>query len=239
MSRTALLHQIDKIHCLSFPPLERFDFLLHGFLLKKLTSRSLGRFLGKVGSKNSSVIALEQVHSRRILAINKRGGLKKIKTDGYDGILTDVPGIVLTVRVADCLPIFLVDPSLKITGLIHAGWRGTLMGIAGQAIEKASEMFGSNPGNMVVVLGPSIGRCCYQISPSLAILFPGDCLTLAQDKIKLDLAKANLKQLLKSGVKRERIFSSDSCTFCHKDLFYSYRRDKDKEKRMTAFIAIK
>lgn len=239
MSNITHFQQIDKTTYLSFSPFEKYDFLFHGFLLKKVSDKNLGKFLKRVGFKNSPIVVPEQIHSKKILTIKKKDKWKKIETDGHDGILADVPGIVLTVRVADCLPIFLVDPLLKITGLIHAGWKGTLRGIVKEGISKASQVFGSNPEDLIFVLGPCIRRCCYEISESLAILFPKDCLTFTNRKIKLDLVKANLKQLLKSGVKRKKIFSTNLCTFCHGELLYSYRRDKDEKKRMTAFIGIK
>jgi len=238
MSKTAHLHQLDKTPCLTFSPLEQYDFLLHGFVLRTITDKSLKESIEKLGLRRPSIIGLEQVHSKRILVVKKRSALKRIKTKGCDGILTDVPGIISTVRAADCLPIFLVNPVLKIAGLIHAGWKGALLGIAREGVNRARQAFGSHPEDLVAVLGPCIGECCYKISESLAALFPRDCLSFAGKDIRLDLVKANLKQLLKSGVRREKIFSSGHCTFCEPDLFYSYRRDKDRKKKMTAFMAI-
>jgi len=231
--------KINKNDYLSFSPLEKCNFLSHGLLLKNVSNKNLKEFLKKVGLDNSLVVVPQQIHSKRILTINTRDRRREIETEGYDGILTDIPGIILTVRVADCLPIFLVDPMLKVTGLIHAGWKGTLMGIAKESISRACQLYGSDPGNLILVLGPCIGECCYEISESSAILFPKDCLTFTKGKIRLDLVKANLKQLLKSGVKRKKIFSTNLCTFCHRELFYSYRRDRDNKKRMTAFIGVK
>jgi hypothetical protein len=239
MNKITHVHKINKITYLSFSPLENYDFLFHGFLLKRISDKNLKEFLKTTGVKNSSIIIPEQIHSKRIMTIKQKYRSRKTESEGYDGVLTDAPGIVLTIRVADCLPVFLVDPVLRIIGIIHAGWKGTLMEIAKEGVRKASDVFGSNPANLIFVLGPSIGKCCYEISESLAILFPKDCLTFTKHKIKLDLVKANLKQLLKSGVKREKIFLSNYCTFCKPELFYSFRRDKNKRKKMTAFIGIK
>lgn len=239
MSRITHFHKLENTSYLCFSPFEKYDFIFHGFLLKKTTKRNLREFINELGFKNLLLAIPKQVHSKKILVIGNKNDYSKLITNEYDGVLTNVPGMVLTVRVADCLPIFMVDPRLKIAGLIHAGWKGTLMGIVGEAVERAKSSFGSNPNNLIFIFGPSIGKCCYEISGSLAILFPRDCLVRDKVKIKLDLAKANLKQLLMSGVKREKIFLSNLCTFCHKDLFYSYRRDKEKDKKMTAFIGIK
>jgi len=239
MKEITRFHQIDKTAFLSFPVLEKYNFLFHGLLLKTISNKDLKRFLKRAELGDSSVLVPRQIHSRKILTTNKKEKRRKIETSGYDGVLTDVTGIVLTVKVADCLPIFLVDPVRKVIGLFHAGWRGTLMGIAREGVRKASQVFGSDPENLILILGPAIRSCCYEISESLAILFPRDCLSFTNQKIKLDLVKANLEQLLRSGVKRKKIFSSNLCTFCHKELFYSFRRDKVENKRMTAFIGIK
>ncbi len=239
MSRIAHLHNLDKTPYLTFSPLEQYDFLLHGFVLRTITYKNLGELTEQLGLGKPSIVGLEQVHSKRILAVRKWAPLKRVNTERCDGILTDVSGLVLTVRVADCLPIFLVNPVLKIAGLIHAGWKGTLLGIAREGVNKACQVFGSHPKDLVAVLGPCIGKCCYRISESLAVLFPRDCVSFTGRDIRLDLVKVNLKQLLKSGVKREKIFSNGHCTYCERDLFYSYRRDKDKKKKMTAFMVIK
>ena len=239
MSRIAHLHNFHRSPYLTFSPLEQCDFLLHGFVLRTIANKNLGELTEQLGLRKPSIVGLEQVHSKRILVVKKRSALKRTKSKGYDGILTDMRGVVLTVRVADCLPIFLVNPVLKIAGLIHAGWKGTLLGIAREGVNEACQVFGSHPKDLVAVLGPCIGKCCYRISESLAVLFPRDCVSFTGRDIRLDLVKVNLKQLLKSGVKRERIFSNGHCTYCERDLFYSYRRDKDKKKKMTAFMVIK
>ena len=239
MRRITHFHMLDNRSYLSFSPFEKYDFLFHGFILKKTPKKNLKGFLMELGFKNLPLAIPNQVHSKKILILRNKNDYTRLKTNEYDGVLTNVPGMVLTVRVADCLPIFMVDPRLKIAGLIHAGWKGTLMGIVREGVEKAKSSFGSNPENLVFVFGPGIGKCCYEISDSLAILYPADCLVRGKKKIRLDLVKANLKQLLRSGVKREKIFLSNLCTFCNSELFYSYRRDKDKRKKMIAFIGIK
>ena len=238
MSGITRFHQINKTAHLTFFPLDKYDFLFHGFLLKNSPVQDIKRSLKNLGLKQSSLLIPRQVHLKNILACGNKSCLRKLKTEGYDGILTCIPGMILTVRTADCLPIFMVDPVQKITGLFHAGWKGTLMGIVREGVKRAKNDFGSLPKDLVFVFGPGIGKCCYRVSESLAILFPRDCLAWSKGKIRLDLVKANLKQLISSGVKREKIFLSNLCTFCESELFYSFRRDEDRKKRMTAFIGM-
>lgn len=235
-----------KLRWLSFSPLQDFDFLSHGFIIKSkeqnLSTRvkkdTLRRLLKKISSEQKHLIVPQQVHGNGCLTIKKGEQLKK-KYKG-DAIFTDRKDIFLTVWVADCLPIFLIEPKRKVVGLIHAGWRGTLLGIAEQAIRKAKNEFGCNPENFTLLFGPAIQRCCYETSEEIAILFDKDCLIRScGESPKLDLIFANLKQFLSCGVKREKVFVAKDCTCCDKEMFHSFRRDGDNAGRMVAFLGIK
>ncbi len=169
----------------------------------------------------------------------KRGDPLKKRYEG-DAILTDRKDVVLTVSVADCLPIFLVEPDRKVVGFVHAGWRGTLLQIVGEAIRRARQEFGCHPRDFAVLLGPAIQRCCYEISEGVAVLFDEDCLVRRPGKRpKLDLVSANVKQFLDCGVKRNKIFASNECTCCSKESFNSFRREGDKAGRMIAFVGMR
>jgi hypothetical protein len=133
----------------------------------------------------------------------------------------------------------MVDHKRKVAGIIHCGWRGALLNIAQESIAQMVKFFKSNPQDITLVLGPFIQSCCYKISSSVAILFSRDCLKKDKDGIKLDLGKVLVKQFIESGVKRRNISISKECTFCNQDKYYSYRREKDKSKRMIGFIGIK
>ena len=235
-----------KIRWLSFPPLQDFDFLSHGLIIKskeqnlstQVKKNTSKRLLKKIFSEETHIIVLQQVHGNRCLTIKKGDELKK-KYKG-DAILTDRKDIFLTISVADCLPIFLVEPKRKMVGLIHAGWRGTLLGIAKQAIRKAKNEFGCIPEDCTLLFVPAILRCCYEISDGIAILFDEDCLIRSPgEKPKLDLIYANLKQFLNCGVKRKKIFATKDCTCCNKEIFHSFRRDGNEAGRMRAFLGIK
>jgi YfiH family protein len=237
---------VGKLRWLSFPFLQDFEFISHGFTIKskeqalstQVTKNNLRRLLRKISSKEKHIIVPQQVHVNGCVTIKKGDGLKK-KYRG-DAILTNRGDIFLTISVADCLPIFLVEPKRKVVGLIHAGWRGTLLGIAKQAIRRAKKEFGCNPEDFTLLFGPAIQKCCYEISDGIAILFEEDCLTRSPgEKPKLDLIFANLKQFLDCGVKRKKVFASNKCTCCNKEMFHSFRRDGDKAGRMIAFLGIR
>jgi YfiH family protein len=235
-----------KPRWLFFSPLLNFDFISHGFIIKNKEQNlstqakrsSLKGLVKKISSEEKHIIVPQQIHGNGCLTIKKREELKR-KYKG-DAILTDRKDIFLTVSVADCLPIFLVEPKRKVVGLVHAGWRGTLLGIAKETIRKAEDEFGCKPEDLTLLFGPSIQKCCYEISEVMAILFDEDCLIRRPgEKPKLDLMKINLKQFLNCGVKGKKIFATNDCTCCNKDMFHSFRRDGDKAGRMIAFIGIK
>jgi YfiH family protein len=235
-----------KLRWLFFSPLLNFDFISHGFIIKSKKQNlstqekrnTLKRLIKNISSEEKHLIVPQQIHGNDCLAIKKGDELKK-KYKG-DAILTNRRDIFLTVSVADCLPIFLVEPKRKVVGLVHAGWRGTLLEIAKETIKKAQKEFGCKPENFILLFGPAIQKCCYDISEGIAILFDEDCLIRRSgEKSKLDLICANVKQFLNCGVKRKNILATNDCTYCNKDMFHSFRRDGDKAGRMIAFIGIK
>jgi hypothetical protein len=235
-----------KLRWLSFSPLLSFNFVSHGFVIKSKEQNpstqvkriTLKKLIKRISAEEKHVIIPQQIHGNECLTIKKGEELKR-KYKG-DAILTNRRDIFLTVSVADCLPIFLVEPKRKVVGLVHAGWRGTLLGIAKGTIRKAKNEFGCKPEDFTLLFGPAIQKCCYEISEVMAILFDEDGLTrMPREKPKLDLIYANLKQFLNCGVKRKKIFATNDCTLCNKDMFHSFRRDGDKAGRMIAFIGIK
>jgi hypothetical protein len=240
------LNSDGKTRWLSFFPLLNFDFISHGFVIKskeqspstQVKRITLKKLIKKISSEEKHIIIPQQIHGNECLTIKKGDELKR-KYKG-DAILTDRKDIFLTVSVADCLPIFLVEPKRKVVGLVHAGWRGTLLEIAKETIRKAKNEFGCKPEDFTLLFGPAIQKCCYEISEVMAILFDEDCLTrMPGEKPKLDLIYVNMKQFLNCGVKRKKIFATNDCTLCNKDMFHSFRRDGDKAGRMIAFIGIK
>jgi YfiH family protein len=237
---------VGKIRWLSFSFLQDFYFLWHGFIIKsgehnsstQAKKNTVKRVFEKESSEERHILVPRQTHGNRCLAV-KRGDPLKKRYEG-DAILTDRKDVLLTISVADCLPVFLIEPKRKVVGLIHAGWRGTLLGIARQSIKKARDEFGCHPRNFNILLGPAIQRCCYQVSEGISVLFDDDCLVRVPGRRpKLDLISANLKQFLYCGVEREKIFAANICTCCNQVMFHSFRRDGDKAGRMIAFLGIK
>ena len=169
--------------------------------------------------------SLRQIHSNRVLLAQGSG----CAGEG-DALITQAPGLALSIRTADCFPILLADLRVGAVAAIHAGWRGTVAGIAPETVRRMGAEFGTDPSDLFAAIGPGIGVCCYEVGDEVARRFgqPG--------KGKVDLAETNRAQLLECGVRAERIESIGRCTVCEPEIFYSYRRQGEKAGRMVSFI---
>jgi YfiH family protein len=148
--------------------------------------------------------------------------------------------IAIGVLTADCLPLVLAARDTGMFSVIHAGWQGTLLGIAVRAVQELAAA-GAVPGDMMAVLGPSIGSCCYQVGDEVYGAFEhkwrgrlGEAFRRT-DPWHLDLQKANRLQLQDAGIRGENIAAVGLCTCCRRDLFFSHRRDGVRTGRMLAF----
>lgn len=182
------------------------------------------------------LLRLKQVHSARIVDASEwRENLEA------DALATNRPGLRLSVRTADCVPLLLCDPAAGAVAAVHAGWRGAAAGIAREAVGFLRARYGADPRRMIAALGPAIGGCCYEVGPEVAhqfrTLFPErDDLG---GRTRIDLREALRRQLLAAGLDPARIDVSTACTRCGGPQFHSYRRDGARSGRMTSFIALR
>lgn len=158
-----------------------------------------------------------------------------------DAVITKEAGIVVGVRVADCVPILLYEKTKGIIGAIHAGWRGTAEAILKKTIKVVMDKFVCSEDNIYIALGPAIRRCCYHVDFDVMDAVskatgPGDYLIKKGDKYCLDLPQANKYQALSMRIPQRNIWLSDECTFCNPDKFYSYRYSRGTTGRQGAFI---
>src|SRR5207237_1150972 len=156
------------------------------------------------------------------------------------------PSSAVGVRVADCVPMLLADRRLHVAAAAHAGWRGTVQNAAAAAVRAMSGEFGSDPGDLVAAIGPSLGPCCSEVGDEVAEAF-GMAMHDTRDiarwfsygpsrRLHLDLWTANSDQLLAAGVRPERIHVARLCTKTHADVFHSYRADRENAGRMVGII---
>ena len=156
----------------------------------------------------------------------------------YDAMITDAPDIILGIRTADCIPIFVVDQKKSVIAAIHAGRQGTALHITTKVLKKIKEEFGCLPEELLIALGPSIGPCCYEIDEKV---FQPEwepfSISTGRGKWMVDIAGINMSQMRDEGIKEEQIFLVDLCTSCHTDLFFSYRKE-GRTGRQLSFIGI-
>ena len=157
---------------------------------------------------------------------------------GCDALLTDVPGIALFIRTADCLPVFLADPLRKIVGLIHAGWRGLNAQLPGRVVAAFRHCYQSPTSALRVIIGPAIRSCCYEVGVGFPKIFE-PFIHQQNGRRMCDLIGAVKDQLQRSGVRPEHLFDTGQCTSCETQQWYSVRREGLSTGRILSFIMVK
>lgn len=158
-----------------------------------------------------------------------------------DGMLTGAAGLALTVMTADCVPILMVAPSHRATMALHAGWRGTLGGIAAAGLEAARRL-GIAAAEWQAALGPSIGGCCYEVSLDIGTDLENrwgampDAWDPATTRGMLDLRRANARILIAQGVAEDAVHTVGPCTACAHQRYFSHRRSGGRGGRQASLI---
>ena len=180
---------------------------------------------------------------------------KPLHMQYVDGIVSDIPNVLLTVFGGDCPPVYIVDPVRKAIGLVHAGWRGTLGRIPEVAIAQMVVHFGSDPSDMYAAIGPGVCGDCYEMGDEVYDAFAEEwskkeadeilCRYPALDsdgreipggKYHLDIFSANKMTLLKAGIPDNHISVSNICTKCNADTFYSYRAGRLENEQAAMLV---
>lgn len=161
----------------------------------------------------------------------------------FDGLVCDRVGPVLGAFAADCIPLVFAEPDARICGAAHAGWRGTVAGVATNVITRMTEL-GARPDRLRVALGPSIGPCCFEVGPEVVAEFraafgevPG-MVVAGPRKDHIDLRVASRVVLERAGVRPEHIDDRPPCTRCEPERFFSYRRDGREGGMHMGFIGL-
>ena len=196
-----------------------------------------------LGRDPESVFDLWQVHGTQAFFASKPRQPDAHENKG-DIIFTDNPDVTLFMRFADCTPLLFSDSHLGIVGIAHAGWEGTVRGVASVAIETMCERYGSKPENIQAAIGPSIGVEHYEVGDNVIQRvresFGKDAEALLPkvgERRHFDMWAANRIQLEKAGV--PQIETAGICTACHLEDWYSHRAEKGKTGRFGALIALK
>ncbi|KQC10505.1 MAG: hypothetical protein APR62_11980 [Smithella sp. SDB] len=192
-------------------------------------------------------LTLNQVHGDDIFVIKPYGDYYSSREHlNYDAIITNRTNLAICIKTADCVPIFLVDRIKKIIAVVHAGWRSTALGITAKVIRLLIDKYHCLPCDILAVIGPAIGKCCFDLDAAAAddfckqknheaFVFPGK----RQNKYAIDLAEANRRQIMNCGISESNIDVSDFCTSCRQDLFFSHRGSGGITGRQVNFMMIK
>lgn len=183
-------------------------------------------------------ICMHQVHGKLVAVVEND---RQLVIDATDGLVTNKKGIPLAILTADCLPILFFDPENHVIGATHAGRRGLAAGVIHNTIHTMHERFDVDPKNIVVGIGPSIEKRCYEVSEEIAMefakLFPNkEVYEEKNGTFYLDLREVAVQSLVKEGILRVNIEVSDICTKCDDD-FYSYRAG-DENGRFVSVISL-
>lgn len=167
-----------------------------------------------------------------------------------DGLTTNRKDKILSLTFADCMPIYLFDENKKVIGNIHSGWRGTTKKIAGKAIEFMKQNYGSDPKDIVCVIGPTIRKCHFEVRQDVRDIFYNefkymkninDIIEYNQDTKTyfIDAVQINKNLLAETGIPEKNIIDSKVCTCCNSNIIHSYRTEGKNSGRNTAIIALK
>ncbi|MFH1862425.1 MAG: peptidoglycan editing factor PgeF [bacterium] len=193
------------------------------------------QFLSLLSIRNGLIAQAEQVHGADVAVVTEAGVAERV-----DGLATCSKDLFLAIYVADCLPIYLWSNQPECIAILHAGWRGTVAGIAQHGVQAMKDCFGVKPGNLRALLGPCICAACYEVGPEVAQYFhDSEIESVGGNRFRLNLRRANARQLAEAGLSEAAILSDDQCTGCRLDLFFSYRAEKDQTGRMIAIIGMK
>jgi YfiH family protein len=223
---------------LTVPRLEQIPWLRHGF---GDATWAESRFRESKEWASFKPLFLNQVHSGIVHFID---GVPAKSLRG-DAMVTSLPGLLLVIKSADCLPVLLVDVGRRVIAAVHCGWKGTLRRILERPVTGMRDHYGSDPEEILAAFGPGIGAGCYEVGEVvrrsyLKEKFPDSIfrpVPARHGKYFFDLAEANRLQLVSQGIKEENIFKVGVCTHCD-ERYPSYRRDGKRTGRMLSFIGI-
>jgi YfiH family protein len=194
------------------------------------------RFCAALGFHPGEMAWSKQVHADQIRHATEPGG-----SEGYDALVTNVPGILLAVSVADCTPILVYDSRNRAVAAIHAGWRGTVSGIVAKTLIFMEQQFGTQGADCFAYVGAFIDECSFEVGDEVAVAFadPFKRFDAERGKFFVDLKKANAAQLLGFGIPETQIEISPYCTMRHSDDFFSHRKDRGVTGRGLGVIGLR
>ena len=258
---------------LSFPALEETGMVTHAFSTRmggvsegpyatmnfsftrgddpKAVKENYRRMANALNVDMERMVVTWQTHTTNVRLVSERDFGKGVITDrdyrDVDGLITNIPGVTLVTFFADCVPLYFVDTKKRVIGLSHSGWRGTVNRMGAETIRRMTEVFGTNPADVVACIGPSICQECYEVGSEVIEQFQTafdekhyDNLFYEKPngKYQLNLWEANRIVLSEAGIPESQISVTDICTYCNPDLLHSHRRCAEKRGNLCAFLCL-
>jgi YfiH family protein len=198
------------------------------------------------GLPANMLLTVNQVHGDEILIVNQPNpDMAHFLRVDADAIVTNQRGVMIGILVADCFPVLLYDPERSVAAAVHAGWRGAASGLIGYTVAAMRKQFGSQTHRIMAAIGPGIGAHKYEVDRPVRDAFregSGQWERIATEirlgHWQLDLQKSCILQLEAAGVPRQQIAAVSECTCCHKETFFSFRRDQGRTGRQIGFLLL-
>ena len=278
LEKTLELREKDGVYYFVFPKIEELGIVSHLFStrlggvssgcysemnlsytrgdVKECVDENYKRISDVLGHGHTlkDFVSTFQTHTTNIRVVTEedrgKGPARERDYIDVDGLVTNVPGIILSTFHADCPPVYFIDPVHKAIGLSHSGWKGTKGEISRKTLEVMKENYGTAPKDCICAIGPSICGPCYEIGEDVALEFSENysekelsenniLVPYPKVKYRLYLWNAIKLSLLKSGVKDENILVTDVCTKCNSDILFSHRVQHEERGNLAAFLCLK
>lgn len=262
------IRERNGVPYLSFPILEETGLVQHGFSTRlggvsqgvwasmnisvtrgddpQAVAKNRRRIASAIGVDERKMVYSSQTHTANVAAVTEENLGKSLPET--DGMITNVPGLCLVTFYADCVPLYFVDPVGKAIGLSHSGWRGTVRKMANVTVRRMQEVFGSNPGDIIAAVGPSICQDCYEVDLDVIRQFQENYMEedweslyyrKENGKYQLNLWKANELNLLEAGIQKKNMAITNVCTCCNPEVMFSHRVMGTDRGNLSALLALK
>ena len=266
--------EAGEVTYLTYPAFEKLEGIIHGFSTRlggvsrgiyssmnlsftrgdeeSCVKENYRRIAQAIGFRTDDIVTSDQTHTANVRKVTEADRGKGITVprdyQDVDGMVTNVPGLVLTTFYADCVPLYFVDPVKCVIGLSHSGWRGTVAKIGKATVEKMKEEYRCHPEDILAAIGPSICQDCYEVSEDVIEEFKTAFAGEYQERLyykkkngkyQLNLWETNRLIFLEAGIPEANISMPGICTCCNPEFLFSHRASHGKRGNLAAFLGLK
>ena len=266
--------EAGEVTYLTYPAFEKLEGIIHGFSTRlggvsrgiyssmnlsftrgddeEAVKENYRRIAQAIGFRTDDIVTSDQTHTANVRKVTEADRGKGITVprdyQDVDGMVTNVPGLVLTTFYADCVPLYFADPVKRVIGLSHSGWRGTVAKIGKVTVEKMKEEYGCHPEDILAAIGPSICQDCYEVSEDVIEEFKTAFAGEYQERLyykkkngkyQLNLWETNRLIFLEAGIPEANISMPGICTCCNPEFLFSHRASHGKRGNLAAFLGLK